>query len=60
MGMISQADLEQSDYNLLAAQDGLKAAQRTDENMTRSMDSLLASQWIVQSVIWILKTQVRM
>ena len=41
VGMATENDMEQSNYNLLAAQSGLKAAQRTLENMTRSMDSLL-------------------
>lgn len=40
-GMITQTDMETSDYNLLAAQYNLKTAQRAKDNMARSMNNLL-------------------
>ena len=49
-GIISETELSKSNYNLLLAQNDLKSAQRTDENLTRSLNNLLGASLASQSI----------
>ena len=49
-GIISETELSQSNYNLLSAQDDLKSAQRTEENLARSLNNLLGASLASKSV----------